>query len=178
MDAGRGVPGVLHAGRLHHARSRLLPFARNRERAGRMRIRYLPLRLPLSTRGDTRSCSGRATASSAGTIPTTPRVDRSTTGSSCRTSRLPPCTAARGVPVLAHWVFQFAFADCASTICSGTMIGRTGFHRRHPLLRLRVGLHLSDHRPLGLGSGRLPGQHGRPERHDRTHSPTSCPTSE
>jgi Amt family ammonium transporter len=34
---------------------------------------------------------------------------------------------ATGVPVLAHWVFQFAFADCASTICSGTMIGRTGF---------------------------------------------------
>jgi len=35
--------------------------------------------------------------------------------------------SATGVPVLAHWVFQFAFADCASTICSGTMIGRTGF---------------------------------------------------
>jgi Amt family ammonium transporter len=34
---------------------------------------------------------------------------------------------ATGVPVLAHWVFQFAFADCASTICSGTMIGRTAF---------------------------------------------------
>ncbi len=34
---------------------------------------------------------------------------------------------ASGVPVLAHWVFQFAFADCASTICSGTMIGRTAF---------------------------------------------------
>ena len=32
-----------------------------------------------------------------------------------------------GIPVLAHWVFQFAFADCASTICSGTMIGRTAF---------------------------------------------------
>ncbi len=32
-----------------------------------------------------------------------------------------------GVPVLAHWIFQFAFADCASTICSGTMIGRTDF---------------------------------------------------
>jgi Amt family ammonium transporter len=31
------------------------------------------------------------------------------------------------VPVLAHWIFQFAFADCASTICSGTMIGRTSF---------------------------------------------------
>ncbi|MDB5326535.1 MAG: ammonium transporter [Phycisphaerales bacterium] len=34
---------------------------------------------------------------------------------------------ATGVPVLAHFVFQFAFADCASTICSGTMIGRTSF---------------------------------------------------
>ncbi len=34
---------------------------------------------------------------------------------------------AAGVPVLAHWLFQFAFADCASTICSGTMIGRTSF---------------------------------------------------
>lgn len=32
-----------------------------------------------------------------------------------------------GIPVLAHWLFQFAFADCASTICSGTMIGRTAF---------------------------------------------------
>ncbi len=35
--------------------------------------------------------------------------------------------SATGVPVLAHWLFQFAFADCASTICSGTMIGRTAF---------------------------------------------------
>jgi len=34
---------------------------------------------------------------------------------------------ATGVPVMAHWIFQFAFADCASTICSGTMIGRTAF---------------------------------------------------
>ena len=32
-----------------------------------------------------------------------------------------------GIPILAHWLFQFAFADCASTICSGTMIGRTAF---------------------------------------------------
>jgi Amt family ammonium transporter len=31
--------------------------------------------------------------------------------------------AGTGVPVLAHWVFQYAFADCASTICSGPMIG-------------------------------------------------------
>lgn len=34
---------------------------------------------------------------------------------------------ATGVPVLAHWLFPFAFADCASTICSGTMIDWTAF---------------------------------------------------
>jgi Amt family ammonium transporter len=32
-----------------------------------------------------------------------------------------------GIPVFAHYVFQFAFADCASTICSGAMVGRTRF---------------------------------------------------
>lgn len=32
-----------------------------------------------------------------------------------------------GIPVLAHWIFQFAFADTCSTITSGAMIGRTGF---------------------------------------------------
>jgi len=32
-----------------------------------------------------------------------------------------------GIPILAHWLFQFAFADCASTITSGAMVGRTGF---------------------------------------------------
>ncbi len=34
---------------------------------------------------------------------------------------------ATGVPIVAHYLFQFAFADCASTICSGAMVGRTRF---------------------------------------------------
>src|SRR6187399_2845784 len=34
---------------------------------------------------------------------------------------------ATGIPILAHYLFQFAFADCASTICSGAMVGRTLF---------------------------------------------------
>ena len=32
-----------------------------------------------------------------------------------------------GIPVIAHWIFQFAFADTCSTVTSGAMIGRTGF---------------------------------------------------
>jgi ammonium transporter, Amt family len=35
--------------------------------------------------------------------------------------------AASGIPIAAHYLFQFAFADCASTICSGAMVGRTRF---------------------------------------------------
>jgi Amt family ammonium transporter len=40
---------------------------------------------------------------------------------------LPETYGTTGVPVLAFWVFQFAFADTCSTITSGAMVGRTGF---------------------------------------------------
>ncbi len=40
---------------------------------------------------------------------------------------LPATYEATGVAILAHFLFQFAFADCASTICSGAMIGRTAW---------------------------------------------------
>ncbi|MGZ3918457.1 MAG: ammonium transporter [Flavisolibacter sp.] len=42
-------------------------------------------------------------------------------------SGTPATYEATGVPILAHWIFQFAFADTTSTITSGAMIGRTSF---------------------------------------------------
>ena len=40
---------------------------------------------------------------------------------------LPDTYGATGIPLLAFWVFQFAFADTCSTITSGAMVGRCGF---------------------------------------------------
>ncbi len=39
----------------------------------------------------------------------------------------PATFGSTGVAILAHWLFQFAFADTCSTITSGAMIGRTDF---------------------------------------------------
>ncbi|PUZ29842.1 ammonium transporter [Chitinophaga parva] len=39
----------------------------------------------------------------------------------------PETYGATGIPILAHWIFQFAFADTTSTVTSGAMIGRTSF---------------------------------------------------
>ncbi len=39
----------------------------------------------------------------------------------------PATYGATGIPLLAHWIFQYAFADTCSTIVSGAMIGRTSF---------------------------------------------------
>ncbi len=40
---------------------------------------------------------------------------------------LPATYGTTGVPLLAYWVFQYAFADTCSTVTSGAMIGRCGF---------------------------------------------------
>lgn len=40
---------------------------------------------------------------------------------------MPDTYGATGIPLLAFWVFQFAFADTCSTITSGAMVGRCGF---------------------------------------------------
>jgi Amt family ammonium transporter len=40
---------------------------------------------------------------------------------------MPDTYGTTGIAILAHWIFQFAFADTTSTITSGAMIGRTSF---------------------------------------------------
>ena len=57
-----------------------------------------------------------------------------------------------GVAILAHWIFQFAFADTASTITSGAMIGRTSFRGDIIYSIFVTAFILSNYRALGLGS--------------------------
>lgn len=42
-------------------------------------------------------------------------------------SNMPATWGTTGVPLIAFWLFQLAFADTCSTITSGAMLGRTGF---------------------------------------------------
>lgn len=42
-------------------------------------------------------------------------------------SNMPETWGTTGVPLIAFWLFQLAFADTCSTITSGAMLGRTGF---------------------------------------------------
>ena len=63
------------------------------------------------------------------------------------------------VAFLAFFLFQFAFADTASTVTSGAMVGRTSFKGDILYSHRRQRLPLPDLRPLGLGPGRLARQH-------------------
>ena len=73
---------------------------------------------------------------------------------------LPATYGSTGVPLLAYWVFQYAFADTCSTVTSGAMIGRCDFIGDLALQRRRDRPHLPDYRPLGMGTGWMAREHG------------------
>ena len=146
MDADCRVSRLRHAGRLHDAGSRLLPLARNRQRADGMHRRHLPLRHSLLRHRlrihvqpwqRLHRLSLVLPAGRAGDL----RDNR---------RRLP-----RGldlpVRLCRHLLHHYFRRDDRPH----------GLRRRPALLAGCLRLHLSDHRPLGMGSGRLSGHHGR-----------------
>ena len=144
VDADRGVPRVRHAGRVRDARSRLRAIARVDQHPRRGHRRHLHLRrhvLGVGLRVHVRA--GQRLHRHHGFF----------------LQGLADTYGTTGVPLLAFWVFQFAFADTCSTITSGAMVGRCGFVGDILYSIGVTGLHLSDHRPLGLGTGRLAGGH-------------------
>jgi Amt family ammonium transporter len=112
VDAGRSLPGVLHAGGFRNAGA---GFARSRETVN------------ILVEGIADTCICGITFWLWGFAfmfePGTPWIG--TTGFMLH--GLPATYGTTGVPLLAYWVFQYAFADTCSTVTSGAMIGRCGF---------------------------------------------------
>ncbi len=112
MDLGRRLPGVLHAGRL-------------RDVGGWFRAFPESVNILVEGIADTCICGvtfwlwGFAFMFCSGT----PWIG--TTGFMLH--GLPATYGTTGVPLLAYWVFQYAFADTCSTVTSGAMIGRCDF---------------------------------------------------
>ena len=142
VGAGRRVPRVLHAGRLRDARGRLRPDRGRRSTSSSecivdtclCGVLFWAFGLRLHVRDRQRLHR-----------PPVLLPER----------RAPAPTARPASPFLAFLLFQFAFADTCSTITSGAMVGRTGFIGDILYSIGVIGLHLPDHRPLGLGPGRL-----------------------
>ena len=113
LDAGGGLPGLLHAGRLHDARGRLRPDPGGRQRPPRVHRRHVPVRPACSGRSASRSCSAPG--------------NRFIGHEFFFLNGAPATYGTTGVAFMAFFLFQFAFADTCSTITSGAMVGRTGF---------------------------------------------------
>ncbi len=141
LDADCRVPRLRHAGRLHHAGSRFLPLARDGERAHGVRRRHVPLRPPLLRLGLRIH------------VRLGQRLLRHRVLLPAERSQRPTSSTRRGVPGLLALPVRLR---------RHLLDHHLGRHdrphrlRRRPDLQLRrLGLHLPDHRALGLGAGRL-----------------------
>ncbi len=145
MDAGRGLPGVLHAGRLRDARSGLRPFARNGEHPGRGNRRHLHLRRHVLAVGI------RLHVLLGNPVDRNHRLHAARTARDLRHDR-GSAAGLLGIPV------------CIRGYLLDGNLGRNDralrFYRRPALQRRCHRLHLPDHRPLGVGSGWMAREHG------------------